>query len=83
MWQRLFERKPLEPYLPAMWPVAPLRLAREYLQAWRWRRRMRELLEAERAGRLRFGSERSLVEEGARVSLRRLVVRRRKRNDGA
>ncbi len=79
MWRHLFERKRVSPDMPAIWPAGSVRWMHEYWQAWCWRRRMRQLLEAERKGRFRLGSERAQVLEGAAASLRHLRARRRVR----
>lgn len=63
-------------YMPAMWPLELHNAVADWLGAWWWRRRMRRLLSEDARGRIRLGSVRGVVEQGARQSLRLIAMRR-------
>ncbi|MEO9333195.1 hypothetical protein [Ectopseudomonas guguanensis] len=65
-------------YMPAMWPLDLQNAIVDWICAWFWRRRMRRLLAQDIEGRIRLGSARGAVEQGADEPLR-LIARRRAR----
>ena len=62
-------------YMPATWPFDLQNLIADWWAAWRWRRRMRRLLEDEASGAARLGSFRRAVEEGAQERLGVIAAR--------
>lgn len=63
-------------YMPAMWPLDLQNAIVDWVGAWFWRRRMRRLLAQDIEGRIRLGSARGVVEQGAREPLRSIAQRR-------
>lgn len=63
-------------YMPAMWPLDLQNAIVDWVGAWWWRRRMRRLLEQDAEGRIRLGSARGVVEQGAAEPLRLIAQRR-------
>lgn len=63
-------------YMPAMWPLDLQSAIVDWVGAWFWRRRMRRLLRQDMEGRIRLGSARAVVTQGASEPLR-LIARRR------
>lgn len=63
-------------YMPAMWPLGLQNAVVDWLGAWCWRRRMRRLLAQDAEGRIRLGSARGVVEQGAGEPLRAIAQRR-------
>jgi hypothetical protein len=63
-------------YMPAMWPFDLQNAIVDWLSAWRWRRQMRKLLQQDAQGRVRLGSIRATVAQGAGESLRVIAARK-------
>ncbi|EJO92987.1 hypothetical protein [Ectopseudomonas hydrolytica] len=63
-------------YMPAMWPLDLQNGIVDWIGAWFWRRRMRRLLAQDIEGRIRLGSARGVVEQGAGEPLRLIAQRR-------
>lgn len=63
-------------YMPAMWLLDLQSAIVDWIGAWCWRRRMRRLLAQDIEGRIRLGSARGVVEQGACSSLRLIAQRR-------
>lgn len=63
-------------YMPAMWPLDLHNAIADWIGAWCWRRCMRRLLAQDAEGRIRLGSARGVVEQGASEPLRLIAQRR-------
>lgn len=62
-------------YLPAMWPLSLQNLIADTWAAWRWRQRLRRLLQQEARGEARLGDAQAAVQQGAQERLSVIAAR--------